>query len=186
MSQHSPQKWFNLEERFFAEVDHELVKRLRGQMETAETAHAIMDVTGINDEHLAEEMAELSVTVDTLSAFRLAPLVAVAWADDRVEENERYVILRAAEKSGIKENDPSFQLLKAWTTKRPSHELLDAWCEYAQALSKSLADSHRETLRKEVLSQVKAVAEAAGGLLGFGSISPSEHAVIERIEKALA
>ncbi len=186
MNQHSPQKWFNLEERFFAEVDHELLMRMRAQMESEEAAHAIMKVTGITDEKLAEEVAALNVTVDTLAAFRLAPMVAVAWADDRVDENERYVILRAAEKSGIQADEPALELLKAWTTKRPSHELLDAWCDYAQALSQSLADSHRATLKREIVDQVKSVAEAAGGMLGFGSVSPSEQAVIERIEKALS
>ena len=186
MSQNSPQKWFNLEEHFFSEVDQRLVEKMRGEMDTAKTAAEIMRVTGINDEELAAEMAELNVTVDTLAAFRLAPLVAVAWADDRVEENERYAITRAAEQSGIAADDPAMALLDSWTKRRPSSELLDAWCDYAQALSASLSEVHRTKLQKELTTQIHAVAEAAGGILGFGSISPSEKAVIERIEKALA
>lgn len=185
MSQNSPQKWFNLEEHFFKGVDQELLQKLRGSMETAETAEAIMSVTGIADEQLAAHMAELNVTVETLSAFRLAPLVAVAWADDRVEENERHAITKAAKTSGIEEDDPAMKLLEGWTSQRPGPDLLDAWCDYAKSLSTSLAEPHRESLKKEVMTQVKAVAEAAGGVLGFGSVSASEQETIARIEKSL-
>lgn len=185
MSQNSPKQWFQLEELFFQQVDQKLMDDLRGEMNTAETAEAIMQVTGINNEHLAKEMAELNVTIDTLAAFRLAPLVAVAWADDRVEENERFRIVKAAEQSGIKPEDPAMALLKNWTERRPGPELLDTWCEYAQALSASLEETHRATLAKEVLEQVNSVAEAAGGLLGFGSVSPSEKKTIDRIAAAL-
>lgn len=185
MSKNTPQKWFNLEEQFFKGVDRQLVKKLQNEMETAETAEAIMKVTGISNAELASEMAELNVTVETLSAFRLAPLVAVAWADDRVEENERYAITKAAEKSGISNDDPAMELLNSWTKNRPSEDLLNAWCEYAKALSASLAEAHRAALKKEVIDEVNSVAEACGGILGFGSISPAEKETIKRIESAL-
>ncbi len=183
---HSPQKWFNLEEIFFSEVDHRLLEQLRGKLEVAQTAEQIMQVAGINDRGLAEAMAQLNISVDTLAAFRLAPLVVVAWADDRVDNNERFIITRAAEKSGIAPDDPAMELLNAWTQKRPPEALFDTWCAYAQTLKESLTEVHRKQLRKEILKQVHDVAEAAGGILGFGSISPSERKVIEQIEKVLA
>ncbi|GIW97758.1 MAG: hypothetical protein KatS3mg111_1091 [Pirellulaceae bacterium] len=182
---HSPQKWFNLEELFFSEVDNRLLERLRGELETAQTAEQIMRVTGINDRALAEAMAKLHISVDTLAAFRLAPLVVVAWADDRIDSNERFVITRAAEKAGIQPDEPAMELLNAWTEKRPPKELFETWCDYAKALNESLTEVHRKSLRDEVLKQVREVAEAAGGFLRFGSISPSEKAVIERIEQVL-
>ena len=185
MSENTPQKWFNLEEQFFKGVDQQLVAKLKDQMETAKSAEEIMRVTGITDSALAEEIAGIHITVETLSAFRLAPLVAVAWADDRIEENERYTIVRAAEKSGIQPGEPAMELLNAWTTTRPADELLHAWCDYAKALSASLAESHRTALRKEIVSQITEVAEASGGMLGFGSISPSEKKTIKLIEEAL-
>ena len=77
MSQSTPQKWFQLEEQFFKGVDRHLMQKLKSEIETAKTAEEIIRVTGINNAHLAEEMAKLHVTVETLAAFRLAPLVAV-------------------------------------------------------------------------------------------------------------
>ena len=78
------------------------------------------------------------------------------------------------------------QLISAWIKRRPPAELLDAWCDYAAALSNSLAGPQREVLKREVLSQVQTIAQSAGGVLGFGSVSSSEQAVITRIEKALS
>ncbi len=186
MSQHSAKQWFKLEELFFSQVDQELLNKMRSEMATVETAEAIIRVTGITDEKLASEIAKINVTVDTLSAFRLAPLVAVAWADDRVESEERDVILAAAAQSGIAADDPAMEMLKNWTTQRPGPELLDTWCEYASALCRSLNEDNRIALRDQLVSQAHKVAEACGGILGFGSISPSEKATLERIEKAFA
>lgn len=185
MSQNSPQKWFNLEELFFNQIDNQLLQKLKSEIQTAATADAISKVAGIENEELASSMAELNVTVETLSAFRLAPLVAVAWADDRIEEEERYAITKAAKMAGIGEEDAAMSLLDSWTKRRPGPELMDAWCEYAKALSESLAEPHRQALKQEVTAQVNAVAEAAGGVLGYGSVSPSEQEMIERIEKSL-
>ncbi len=186
MSQNSPKQWFNLEERFFSEIDNKLLDKLRSEMNVTQTAQEIMRVTGINDEKLAAEIAEKNITVETLSAFRLVPLVAVAWADDRVEESERYAVHLAAEKAGIAKESAAMELISSWTSRRPPADLLDAWCDYAVALSNSLDGPHRDVLKQEILSQVKTVAEAAGGVLGFGSVSSSEHAVISRIEEALS
>lgn len=186
MSQNSPKQWFNLEERFFSEIDNKLMDRLRSEMNASQSAAEIMRVIGINDEKLAAEIAAMDITAETLSAFRLVPLIAVAWADDRVEESERYQVELAAEKSGIPKGSAARELVALWTTRRPPHDLLDAWCDYAQALSTSLDGPHREQLKREVMSQVRTVAESAGGVLGFGSVSSSEKQVIARIENALS
>ncbi|QDV26326.1 hypothetical protein [Aureliella helgolandensis] len=186
MSPNSPKQWFKLEEQFFNNVDQQLLAKLRGEVQTAETAETIMRVTGITDAELAQEIAAINITIDTLAAFRLVPLVAVAWADDRVEENERDAICLAAEKSGIAADEPAMELLKVWTRQRPGPELLDTWCEYSKALCSGLEESHRTKLKEEILSQVKAVAQASGGVIGFGSISAHEKEVIARVEAALA
>lgn len=186
MPENTPKKWLNLEEHFFAHLDQQLLEKLRDEQATTQTVASIMKITGINDEKLATELANVGVTIETLTAFRLVPLVAVAWADDRLEENERDVILQAAQKSGIDPAEPAMDMLKAWTLRRPGHELLDAWCHYSKALSATLNGEMRAVLQKEIIEQVQSVARSTGGVLGFGSISPSEKAIIERVEQALA
>lgn len=186
MSDNSARKWFSLEEHFFKGLDQELLEKMRADVENTRTAEAIVKVTGIQNTELAEAIAGMDVTVDTLSAFRLAPLVAVAWADDRVEDNERYHITKSAEKSGIVPGEPAMELLKAWQDRRPPAQLMETWVEYAKALTASLAEAHRLSLHKEMVRMVTDVAEANGGFLGFGSISASERKVIGVVEEALS
>lgn len=186
MAENSPKKWFNLEEQFFAQMDQLLLDKLRKEKSATQTAESIMKVTGITDEKVASELASVGITIETLTAFRLVPLVAVAWADDRLEASERESVLQAAEKSGIDPAEPAMSMLRSWLAKRPSTELLEAWCHYSQALSASLNGETRAVLQKEVLAQVETVARSSGGVLGFGSISPSEKAIIDRVERALA
>ena len=186
MSQNTPKQWFNLEERFFNDIDNQLLEKLRNEMSSDKTAQEIMRLTGISDEKLAAEIVATNVSVETLAAFRLVPLIAVAWADDRMEDNERYTIRLAAEKAGIASESASMELIRAWTERRPPAELLQTWCDYARALAASLAGEHRKTLRQEINQQVSAVAHASGGVLGFGSVSSSEQAVIDQVNEALS
>lgn len=186
MSTNSPKKWLNLEEHFFAQMDQQLLEKLRSEQTTTETAASIMKVTGITDESVATELAKVGITIETLTAFRLVPMVMVAWADGRVEESERDAILQAAEKAGIDPAEPAMAMLTTWTRKRPSSDLFEAWKHYCKSLSTSLNGTQLEVLRKELVEQASKVAQASGGVLGFGSISASEKAVIDSINAALS
>ncbi|MFO1063473.1 MAG: hypothetical protein U0892_06365 [Pirellulales bacterium] len=186
MSDSSPNKWFKLEEAFFHGVDEQLLQNLRRENELKDRAEAIRRITGLTDDKVAAAIAALDISVESLAAIRLIPLVAVAWADDRVDENESFRILKAAENAQIIEGEPSYELLKRWLGTRPPADLLDTWVEYAKSLAVSLDGESKTNLRKSVTAQAKAVASASGGVLGVGSISPSEKAVLERIEAALS
>ncbi|MGN6135280.1 MAG: hypothetical protein ACTHOU_12325 [Aureliella sp.] len=186
MADDSPKKWFKLEESFFKGVDHKLMEKLRKQVATEQQAEAIQRLTGLTDMKVCQDIAALNISVESLAALRLAPLVAVAWADDRVEDNERFRVIHAAEKAGLKEGDPSYELLKGWLAQRPSHELFETWVEYAKALALSLDGESRANFQRAIVAQVRDVAEASGGLFGLGSISPAEHKIIDRVEAALA
>lgn len=183
MNQNSPQRWFNLEEQFFKSLDNQLLERLREKNEIEQNAESIMQLTGITDHSVAEKIASLKISSETLAAFRLVPLVAVAWASDYIDSDEKYVIDQAAEKAGL--DEPAIQLLGEWIKNRPGSELLDAWCDYAASLVATLDEAHRRSLRDQILNQSMEVAKASGGILGFGSVSPSEKATFEKIRQAL-
>lgn len=186
MAETTPKKWFQLEESFFRDVDHKLMTRLRDQVATEERAAAIQRLTGLTDAKVCRDIAALNISVESLAALRLVPLVAVAWADDRVDDNERYRVIAAAEKAGISQGEASYDLLKAWLTQRPSHELFETWVQYARTLAQSLDGEARENFQKSLVKQVRDVAEANGGLFGLGSISHNEKTIISRVEEALA
>lgn len=183
MDQHSPQKWFNLEEQFFKSLDNQLLEKIREQTDLVETAEEIMKLTGITSKEVATKIAALRISPQTLAAFCLVPLVAVAWASDDVDADERQVIEQAATAAGLDER--CLKLLSGWLNRRPASELFDTWCEYAKVLVSSMDESHRVSLRDHIVGQSTAVAKASGGILGIGAISASEKAVLERIKTAL-
>jgi uncharacterized membrane protein YebE (DUF533 family) len=186
MSDSSPQKWFKLEESFFKEVDHQLLQKLQAQLATEERATAIQRLTGLTDADVCRHIAAMNISVESLAALRLVPLVAVAWADDRIEDNERFKIIQCAEKAGLTPGDASYELLQSWLSKRPPQDLLDTWVEYARNLSQSLDGEARKNFQRTLVQQVQAIAEANGGLFGLGSISPAEHKVVELVRQTLA
>jgi hypothetical protein len=183
MDQNSPRKWFNLEEQFFKNLDNQLLERLRSQSDVQQSAQSIMKVTGIQNEAVATKLAALDITVETLAAFNLVPLVAVAWANDSVDSDEKYVVQQAAQAAKLDEG--SLSLLGAWLERRPGPELMDAWCDYTRALVANLNEPERLTLREHVLEKATAVARSSGGLLGLGAVSGNERATLERIQAAL-
>lgn len=186
MADDSPKKWFKLEEGFFKAVDQQLLEKLRQQTANEERAIAIQRVTGLEDKKVCEAIAALNISVESMAALRLVPLVAVAWADDRIEDNERFRVIQAAEKAGMVPGEPAYELLKGWLANRPTVELFETWVEYAKSLALSLDGESRENFRKTLVNQVREVAAASGGLFGFSSISPTEKKIIERIDQALA
>ena len=75
--------------------------------------------------------------------------------------------------------------LEHWLEKRPDAKLLVLWKGYVTALVPTLTESAQKALKEDLLGRARAVATAAGGLLGFGNkVSASEQAVLEELEKA--
>ena len=121
---------------------------------------------------------------DTLAALTLIPLVEVAWADGRMEDSERKAVLEGAEACGIEPTSPSAALLDAWLEERPDAELLEVWRRLIRAICESLSWEARARLEAAIVGRARDVAESAGGVLGYGSVSDEEERVLETLGAA--
>ena len=174
-----------LEEKFFLERDMELLQALREETAAKERKKALADASGITDDGLLDQLAELDLSVETMAALSLVPLIAVAWADGNIDAKERLAVLSAAERQGLEKEHPAHQLLEHWLQQKPDDKLTAAWMGYVAALSKSVDDVVKNALKNDFLGRARTVAEAAGGLLGFGNkVSKSEQAVLSELERA--
>ncbi len=174
-----------LEEKFFRQRDMELLKALREETATKERKKALSDASGIACDDLLDRLVELDLCSETAAAMSLIPLICVAWADGAIDAKERDAVLAAAEQQGLKADQPSGQMLQRWLDKRPDPKLLTAWKGYVATLSQSLDEPGTKTLKEEILGRARVVAEAAGGLLGFGNkVSTPEQAVLDELEQA--
>lgn len=175
-----------LEEEFFKKHNDELVAAMRSRAQAEHLGAALAGATGITDQDVVAHLLKAGMTPATFMAVALVPLVAVAWADRKLEEPERLRIIRDPLTAEL--NDEARALLVSWLIEEPEPALFETWIEYVCALRSNLDRAAREKLKDATLTRATAIAAAAAGEpYGLGrSVSPEERAVLDRIEDAFA
>lgn len=173
-----------LENEFFRRVDRDLLDRIKRQELVDSVRETLARETGILDELVLNEMIRLGVRGENILALGLVPLVRVAWCDGDVTESERGAVLESASQRGCPSGSDAYQLLEKWMTDEPNQTLADAWQAYIAELKKTLSDDGYEALKKDLLKRAEQVAEAAGGLLGLGTVSASERKAIDSLRES--
>ena len=79
-----------LETVFFLKQDAVLREQQRLLEHKKHTRKTMAAISGINNERIIEELMALEVSPADVAALAMAPLVAVAWADGTVQDNERH------------------------------------------------------------------------------------------------
>ncbi len=176
-----------LEEVFFAQQDAALLRRLKEADAKRSKKEALAAASGITDDTVLEKLVSLGVDAATVAALSLAPLVLVAWADDKVDARERSAVLSAAAELGVEEHGAGRQMLERWLATRPPPQLLTAWMDYMRAISPRLNDAAKRQLKSDFLDRAHKVAGAADTFLGIGSKTSSvEKEMLARLEKAFS
>ena len=174
-----------LEDAFFREQNARLVEALRAKQAQTEQKNALSGVLGVRDDSILAPLVELGVRAESVTALVLAPLVAVAWADHRLEDHERQAILAAEQHYGIAPESEAGKLLASWLEARPHESLLEAWSTYVSALCKVLKPAERDRLREEIVGRSERIAEAfKKTFLRAGAPDPAEEAVLATIRAA--
>jgi len=174
-----------MESLFFKRRDQALLEKIRDNRKNQELIDQLIDASGIKDTAVLQSLIKAGVTADSLIALVMIPLGSVAWADREMQENERAAILSAADTSGIAKDSPASELLSEWLVERPNDELLDAWKGYIAAVKETTDESAFAQLKTTALGTAKAVAESAGGILGFGNkTSEAEQTVLDDLASA--
>ncbi len=173
----------SLEDAYFQKGDQFLIDNLRELKKLAETKENLSAVSGITDPAVLDKLVKLDIHPQTLSSLAIIPLVAVAWSDGSIDPKERQAILKSlGSASFAKGIDPD--LVNHWLETKPKPQLLEAWLHYSQALAAELSASERSAVRDELVGHARQVAEAAGGILGLGSVSAAEKAMLEKLAAA--
>src|ERR1051325_4120095 len=117
------------EDAYFRQQDAKLIAKLRQKAHFSEIAHALAEKLHADEPALLERIQKLGVTLDTGSAFILAPLVEVAWIDGEVSHAERDTILRIAKQRGVEPGSADYDQLLDWLAHRPSDEVFETALE---------------------------------------------------------
>jgi len=174
---------------YFHAQDEKLIQKLRENAKLEEIAKALAGSLQTNNPELLSRVVALGVTLETGSAFLLAPLVQVAWANGRITDRERETVLRLAAARGVEEGSPAQAQLLAWIQERPADALFDTATEVIKAGLAVVPQDLREDRIKRIVQACHEVAEASGDLawiLGLGSgVSHSEELVLDAITRTL-
>lgn len=172
-----------LEESFFSKENEKLREALKEKEALKKKEEALAEVSGIEDEAVLAQLVSLNIGADTLTALTLVPLVQVAWADGDVDDKERAAILEAAEETGVRKDSPGAALLNEWLKFKPDRDIIRAWKEYVGALCANLSKDEAKRFRSTLLDRSRKVAQASGGVLGFGrKISKAEQSALDELE----
>ena len=174
-----------LENAFFHKRDEQLLQQFRDRMERLDQRAKLAEAIGIQDEALLDQMIDLDIGPETLSALALVPLVEVAWADGRVHAKQRQAVLTAAEQSGLSPQSDGHRLLQRWLDDKPEADLLGVWKAYVRFQSQRMESAALQALRDDILDRALFVAEAAGGILGFQKVAREERAKLDELTALL-
>jgi hypothetical protein len=174
-----------LEEEYFRRKEQELIAKMREQAEAEAAQQALGEKTGVADTQLLQDLQELGYTADTIALLHVVPLLQMAWAEGRVTMRERDLIIEAARARGIEADSPADQQLAGWLTTRPSDELFSTTLRAIGAMLESRPAEEREASKQDLVSYLTSIASASGGVLGWGSVSDAERAVLARITAEL-
>ncbi len=175
-----------LEEEYFHRKEKELREKLRRRREQEAQLKEIADATGNPNEEILKTLQELGYSRDTVALLHYVPLLSVAWADGKVSPQERALIVEAARLHGVTEGSAADKQLNEWINHRPSEEFFEKTLRIAGSLMETTPGGDGSDGSQGILEEATRVAEASGGILGFGSkISNEERALLERIAAAL-
>jgi tellurite resistance protein len=172
------------EDAYFRQQDAKLIAKLRQKAQFSEIAHALAEKLHADEPALLERIQKLGVTLDTGSAFILAPLVEVAWIDGDVSHAERDTILHIAEQRGVEPGSADYHQLLDWLAHRPSDEVFQTALE---AIRIGLSVLPPDESEQRIATMIKACAEVAQAadwidqLFQLNRVSYSESAVISAI-----
>jgi tellurite resistance protein len=187
-SSHNPfaARRIGLEEEYFRKQDADLTAKLRAVFERKVDRDELRQATGIRSDDVIDRLLAIHAKGEMLLAFRLYPLVEMAWADGSVATREAKAVVNAATKLGVAPESAALHAIEEWIGKGPTDDGRSAWYMYANELRQVLSPAELDKFREDLLAGATSVAEASGGFLGIASpISPQERQVLARIAKAL-
>ena len=177
------------EQAYFRQQDAKLIAKLRQKAQLSEIAHALAEKLRADEPALLERIQKLGVTLDTGSAFILAPLVEVAWVGGDVSDAERDTILHIAKQRGVLPGSADYRQLLDWLAHRPSDEVFRTALEAIRIGLSVLPPDESEQRIATIVKACEEVAKAKGWLaemLRLDDVSYAESAVIAAIRRHLA
>jgi hypothetical protein len=167
------------EEEYFHKRDLELIEKMRQQAKAQQQLRELGEGLGVTDPEVSRELAELGFTLDTVKLLPLIPVLEMAWAEGGVTPAERKMVVDLARVRGIEDGSVAGRQLAEWLDRRPDESVFRRSGRLISALFAS--GGRVDITPDDLIKYCGAIADASGGLFGFGRVSSEERATLERI-----
>jgi len=174
-----------LEDDYFRRKEQEVIDKLRQKARSEEYRKRMAEQTGVADEELLNDLQELGYNPRNLILLHLVPLLQTAWADGKMTDKERALIVKAARAHGVEEGSEADTNLASWLAERPTQAQMDKGLRAVSMIVQAMQPETRAACERDMLAMTTALATASGGILGFGRISPEERQILTQIAEEL-
>jgi hypothetical protein len=162
------------------------IAELIREMDREGKREALRAVVRIQDNAFLDRLILMDIGPDRALAFRLIPLVFMAWADGPPDPRESEAVLRGAGMVGLAATPAGRAVLRNWLSNQPDPALLERWKSEVKRIWNRFTPEEQWQMRQNTLGAVRKVAEAAGGLLGLiRKVSAKEEALLRELEALL-
>ena len=152
------------EDEYFRRRDQELLEQKRRLAQAEAERRLIAQAIGLNDDAVVVDLQSVGYRSDTIVLLELAPPIQVVWADGSVSTRERELLLKIAAREHVAQGSPACDQLEVWIRQRPSTDLFEASLRALNDILNSLQSSARASLRRKVIDDCTAIAEASDGV----------------------
>jgi hypothetical protein len=161
------------EEEYFHRQNMDLAQKLK--------AKRAFEALGVSDTELQTRLTQIGYDADTARVIFLIPLLEVAWADGRVEEEESSEILNFVHQLGIEPASKASTLVSKWLKALPNDALFENGKEYLAPFVKTYRKAGKD-LAASILEACEHIADASHGIFGFfPGVSSVESDILKKI-----
>ncbi|MBF0206716.1 MAG: TerB family tellurite resistance protein [Oligoflexia bacterium] len=176
-----------LEDIFFLENDKILIEKLKQMEKMKKTIEEYSNVSGITNHKILQKFIDLQIPLEIVASLAVIPLIEIAWADGKIDEQEKKMVLNSITSLGIEKTNIEHELIERWLEHKPDQKLLDAWKSYIHGICEQITQEEKKQMEEELLKHVYSIAEASGGILNTGignKVSNREQELINQLQSA--
>ena len=171
-----------LEEGYFLKREQELIEKMRQRVALERERSQLADKIGVTNDEILQALQDLGYNSETIKLLHLMPLVHIAWADGKVSDRERKVILEAARASGIAEASDAERDLERLLHERPSDEFMDAQFMAIRAIMQAVPEDSQKAMRENLTTYCTALASLSKGFFALEPrVSSAEREALARV-----
>ena len=175
-----------LEEGYFLKREQELIEKMRQRVALERERGQLADKIGITNDEILRALQDLGYNSENIKLLHLMPLVHIAWANGKVSDPERKLILDAARASGIGEGSEAERDIEKLLQDRPSVEFMDAQFTAIRAIMEAVPEDSQKAIRENLTTYCTALASLSKGLFSLEPrVSKAEREALERVVDVL-